>query len=325
MVLGAALGACRAAETGRIDEADRAVRCLDDRVDGVPVVPGMSWTTERSSPSSLLKSVDLPTLGRPMMATAASRPSRPGRRRCRLLLLLGRERWRQELDHGVQQVAGAPAVQRADRERIAHAEGDELPRRRLAVGVVDLVDHQPDRWPGAPDDLGRGQVLVGHPGGHVDDQEHDVGLGQRRSACSLTLAVSASPPANQPPVSMMENGTPVHSAVNTLRSRVTPGSSSTHGCPAHRRCGSPTTTTCPRWAARRPPPSAVRRAVPCPRRRTGTRARRSCGAGRSERRAVERGAQRVAVAGHDFDGAGRSASVRRSRKRPSLRQASGNR
>ena len=34
------------------------------------VVPGRSWTTDRSSPISRLKRVDLPTLGRPTMATA---------------------------------------------------------------------------------------------------------------------------------------------------------------------------------------------------------------------------------------------------------------
>ena len=65
------------------------------------VVPGMSCTIERSSPSSRLKSVDLPTLGRPMMATrgvpgvrsalaaqplardvvGTPRPSRPGGKR----------------------------------------------------------------------------------------------------------------------------------------------------------------------------------------------------------------------------------------------------
>ena len=48
-----------------------------------------------------------------------------------------------------------------------------------------------------------------------------------RSACALTFSSSASPPASQPPVSMTENVTPPQSAVSTLRSRVTPCSSST--------------------------------------------------------------------------------------------------
>src|SRR5437764_261624 len=36
------------------------------------VVPGTSWTTDRSSPMRRLKSVDLPTFGRPTMATAGT-------------------------------------------------------------------------------------------------------------------------------------------------------------------------------------------------------------------------------------------------------------
>ena len=69
------------------------------------VVPGRSWTTDRSSPISRLKRVDLPTLGRPTIATAtpavvvgsggpapavvvaparaAGRPARRACRRCR--------------------------------------------------------------------------------------------------------------------------------------------------------------------------------------------------------------------------------------------------
>ena len=39
------------------------------------VVPGMSWTTERSSPMRRLNSVDLPTLGRPTSATPKIRSS----------------------------------------------------------------------------------------------------------------------------------------------------------------------------------------------------------------------------------------------------------
>ena len=37
------------------------------------VVPGMGETMERSSPTMRLRSVDLPTLGRPMMATCVGR------------------------------------------------------------------------------------------------------------------------------------------------------------------------------------------------------------------------------------------------------------
>ena len=56
---------------------------------------------------------------------------------------------------------------------------DKLPGRGLPVGVVDLVDDQTDRRAGLADDPGRGQVLVGDPGGHVDHQQDHVGFGQR--------------------------------------------------------------------------------------------------------------------------------------------------
>ena len=43
---------------------------------GSRVVPGMSWTTERSSPMSRLNRVDLPTFGRPTSATENTLPRR---------------------------------------------------------------------------------------------------------------------------------------------------------------------------------------------------------------------------------------------------------
>ena len=47
------------------------------------------------------------------------------------------------------------------------------------------------------------------------------------STWRLTLASSTLPPGSQPPVSTSRNGTPSHSASSSLRSRVTPGWSST--------------------------------------------------------------------------------------------------
>ena len=72
------------------------------------VVPGMSCTTARSSPISRLNSVDLPTFGRPTIAT----PGMAGP-----LDDFGSSSTR--LDHGkqldelVEQIASAEAVQRA--------------------------------------------------------------------------------------------------------------------------------------------------------------------------------------------------------------------
>ena len=131
-----------------------------------------------------MKRVDLPTLGRPMMATLGvpgSRSplalSRAAVGRARPPSVVG-QRDGQEGDDLVEQVAGAAPVQRAHRVGVAQTEGDELPGSRLAAGVVDLVDHEAHRWAGPPDHLGRRQVLVGHAGGHVDHHQDHVGLGQ---------------------------------------------------------------------------------------------------------------------------------------------------
>ena len=150
------------------------------------VVPGMSWTMERSSPMMRLNSVDLPALGLPTRATcgtpAWSVPAGRVSRRCRLgwrsrrgrrassradggvLNLNGRPgsaligAHRPE-DHLVQQVAGAPAVCGAHRPRVAQAETDEIPNRRLPGLVVDLVRYEHDGGARPPHDSGRRQVL----------------------------------------------------------------------------------------------------------------------------------------------------------------------
>ena len=148
------------------------------------VVPGMSCTMERSSPRSRLKSVDLPTFGRPTMATRGSRigalgqaglasaPARP----CRPPSLGDGS----AADDLVEEVTGAPPVQGADRERVAHPQRDELPGGRLPVLVVDLVHDQAHRRAGrCRMTLAAAQVLLGDPVVDVDHHQHDVGLGER--------------------------------------------------------------------------------------------------------------------------------------------------
>ena len=145
------------------------------------VVPGCSETITRSSPSSALSRLDLPTFGRPRIATriasspasagpaarAGARRSRRAGRRCR-----GR---------------GAPR----DRDRVAEAEAVELERLRLAAGLVDLVRDQEDRLVRAAQD--RGELLVAgrDPGPRVDDEEDEVGLGDRACAPARRPASSA--------------------------------------------------------------------------------------------------------------------------------------
>ena len=148
------------------------------------VVPAMSWTTERSSPTSRLNSVDLPTFGRPTMATRGGGGSSAvhgcsveldvdiGRAVVRLRLGCGREPGH----HLVEQVTGAPSVQRAHRERLSEAEGEELPAVVLPAVVVRLVDDDDHLLAAAPQPRGDRLVVVGHPDGAVDDEQHHVGV-----------------------------------------------------------------------------------------------------------------------------------------------------
>ena len=193
---------------------------------------------------------------------------------------------------------------------IAEAERDELPDGRLPVGVVDLVDHEAHRRTGPPDHLGRGQVLVGHPDGHVDDHQDDVGLGQGALGLLAHLGVERVA-RGQPPAGVHDGER--HAGPLGREHLAVPG----HPClllddggPRPRRCGSPGRTS-RRWGDR-------------PRRPSGGSCSRTAG---PERRAVERPRRSEApvASAPPRPAVGRSARVIPSRKRPSLRQASGSR
>ncbi len=66
-------------------------------------------------------------------------------------------------------------MQRADRVRLAGAEREELPAVVLAALVVGLVGDQQHRRLDAPQPVGQRLVVVGHAGGRVDEEQHDVG------------------------------------------------------------------------------------------------------------------------------------------------------
>ncbi len=95
----------------------------------------------------------------------------------------------QEGHEVVEHVAGAAAVQRADRVGVAEAEAHELPGRRVAVGVVDLVGDEQDRSAVAAQQVGDAAVLLGDADGDVDDEEDDVGLEDRLLALGRHLGV----------------------------------------------------------------------------------------------------------------------------------------
>ena len=135
------------------------------------VVPGRSLTMVRGSPMTALKSDDLPALGRPTMTTGSGSSESLVRagvaRRAEMGDLLHDE---------VQQVAGAGAVQRRDRHRLADAELVEVGVDGDAGRVVELVGHEQDGYAHAAQHLGDLVVAGQRPAARVDHEEHQVGV-----------------------------------------------------------------------------------------------------------------------------------------------------
>ena len=152
------------------------------------VVPGMSWTTARSSPMSRLNSVDLPDV-RPADDGDGERPARPRRssRRRRRRRSGGRADGHQL----VEQIAGAPAVQRAHRPRVRRGRARmNSQTRRLAGDVVHLVGDHEHRCVGSRRrTAGHAGVLLGDAGGRVDHHDHHVGRRDRLLALRGHLVV----------------------------------------------------------------------------------------------------------------------------------------
>ena len=132
------------------------------------VVPGISLTIDRSSCSSRLSSDDLPTFGRPTIATAVSSGRRPAlpasraRRASRATISSSRS-------PTPVAVLGGDLDDRLEPELI---ELDRPPARPLVVGLVDRHQHRHAR----PCRSARGDLLVaGHqPFPAVDDEHDDV-------------------------------------------------------------------------------------------------------------------------------------------------------
>ena len=303
------------------------------------VVPGMSWTTERSSPISRLNSVDLPDVG------AAGDGDRHGAR-----VVLGRRRQAASsvrcrasgsTHQLVEHVAGAAAVEGADRVRVAQAEAQQVPDEVVAAGAVDLVgDHEHGRLDAAQD-LGDPVVVVGEADGGVDHEEDGVGLADGLLALLGDLVVegAAAGPSSRP-CRPGRTARPFQSASTSLRSRVTPGRSSTM---ASRRpmirltrvdlptLGRPTMATVGRPGGRTPPGAAAVGVASVARVRAGVSAVMSavgslmvvlrCRPGPGGEGPAEGGPS----VGTTSTGRGRSAGVVPSRKRPPERHTSGSR
>ena len=132
------------------------------------VVPATSLTMTRCSPRIRLARLDLPTLGLPMMATLMTS----------LLLLLVRPPGGSIADAGVQQVAGAVAVDGGDGDGVAQAQVVELIEIRvharrwsrilLTASTMGLLAAQQHT----------GHLLIGggQAGFDVRDHDDDVGV-----------------------------------------------------------------------------------------------------------------------------------------------------
>ena len=145
------------------------------------VVPGISETIVRGCPSSALSSDDLPTFGRPRIATPISSPRRSTRSAPSMP--------RSVSTIEVEQVAGADAVQRRQRQGLAEAELVELERLGIAAWIVELVRDQDHRLARAAQQVGELLVPGSDAGARVDHEQHEIGLGDRGASLVGDLAL----------------------------------------------------------------------------------------------------------------------------------------
>ena len=204
-----------AAQAGGVDQQERAAVVLEHACRSRRAsCPGTSETIVRSAPSSALKSDDLPTFGRPRIATRIA--SSPTSRAAGRLAL-------EQLDDLVEQVAGAvpcsaesgngsPRPSRWNSSASDSCEGSSILFASTSTGLcaarrIVASSSSPGRDAGA----------------RVDEEEHEVGLGDRGArllddrARDRVLAATSTPP-----VSMSRNRLPAHSQTSSLRSRVVP-------------------------------------------------------------------------------------------------------
>ena len=186
VVLGRLVDAAAATHAGGVDEAQRPVLGLDHRVDRVACGAGLVVHDGALVADEAVEQRGLPDIG--------TTHDRDRERTCvRLGLDLGRHCRRQHGHDRVEQVTAAPPVQRRHDVGIAQAELRERPGIALAGAVVDLVDDDDRRRPGAAQERRDACVLLGDADCHVDDEDDHVGLGDGsfRLPAHLLIEVAA--------------------------------------------------------------------------------------------------------------------------------------
>ena len=164
-------------------------------------------------------------------------------------------RLRQRGQHGVEQVAGALAVQGRHRVRLAQPEFHSAAASASAAGRRPCWRRGPTGFPARR----RSSTTVSSASVIPPSASTTNSTASARptavSACSEIFCGHSRASGSQPPVSTTVNRRPFHSASYATRSRVTPGTSSTTA--SRRPRMRLTMSTCPRWAGRRRPAHGV--------------------------------------------------------------------
>ena len=95
----------------------------------------------------------------------------------------------EQIDDRVQQVPDPVAVNRTHGQGFAQPQRHQLPDLVLEPLVVDLVGNHDGRPAPSPHELRDLGIVAGDTGGCVDDQQHDVGLGDRALTLPAHLGV----------------------------------------------------------------------------------------------------------------------------------------
>ena len=157
-----------AADARGVDEHERLVAALEHRVDRVAGRARLLGDDHALLAEQRVQQARLAHVRAPENGDAD-----------RLLARLRRPGARQARDDRVEQVAGAVPVHGRERDRVAEAEPVELERLRLAPGLVDLVRDQEDGLARVPQDRCQLFVTGRDPCLRIDDEEDEVGFGDR--------------------------------------------------------------------------------------------------------------------------------------------------
>ena len=158
-----------AAQPRGVDEHERSVTALEHGVDRVARRPGDLGDDHALAAEQCVYEARLADV-----RAAEDRDADRFRRE----LLTRRSSVRLEVaDDLVEQVAGAVAVERRDRDRIAEPELVQLECERVVLRVVDLVREHEHRLVRLAQDLRDLLVAGSDPELRVDDEEHEVRLG----------------------------------------------------------------------------------------------------------------------------------------------------